>query len=191
MEKKSIFNDIIKPALVLATVALIIGAALVVVYNITKKPEGYIDEEVIIAAQTVLDSEVTNIEADLEQFKDYNVEAVLKANDNDNYAVYLWTKGYGGELKMIVGVDKDLKVIGTEITSMLETAGLGDKTKDPTFQSQYIGKTKGIEAVKSGTASADNQIDAISGATISSKAVTTNVNNALEVVEKIMSEVSE
>lgn len=186
---KNLLRDILKPALVLAIVALVVSAALAVVYNLTKPPEGYIDDSVIEAAKTVLGSEVKKLDTDLERFSDYNVEAVLKSESSDDIAVYLWTKGYGGELKSVVGVGADGKVKGVLITSMQETAGLGDRTKNPEFLEQYIGKTGGIEVGKSGTASG-NKIDAISGATISSKAVTLNVNNALKVFEAVKAEVS-
>ncbi len=186
-KQKSFFNTIIKPALVLATVALIVSAALVIVYNITKQPEGALDESVVTAAQTILNSDVETVDVNLERFAEFNVEGIVRSTASNDVAVYLWTKGYGGELKAVVGINESSEVIGVQITSMMETAGLGDRTKEPEFLEQYVGKTAGVEAVKSGADG--NQIDAISGATISSKAVTANVNNALSVYEQIKSEV--
>ena len=65
---------------------------------------------------------------------------------------------------------------------MSETAGLGAKAKDEAFNGQYDGKKtdKPLEVAK-GSASGDNQILAISGATISSTAVTNGVNAAIDV----------
>ena len=188
VKQKSFFNTIIKPALVLGAVALIVSAALVAVYNVTKQPEGVLDESVVNAAKTVLGTDVKTVDTDLDRFSEFNVEGILKSSSTNDVAVYLWTKGYGGELKAVVGINENAEVIGVEITSMMETAGLGDRTKEPQFLEQYKGKTAGVEAVKSGAAG--NQIDAVSGATISSKAVTTNVNNALSVYEQIKSEVA-
>lgn len=188
MKTNNIFSDIIKPALVLAVVSLVVSSALVIVYNITKKPEGVLDEKVITAAKTVLNSDVEQVNLDLNKYSEYNLKAVIKAKDSDNVAVCLTTKGYGGDIFTVVGIDSEGKVINVQITDMKETAGLGDKTMQPEFLKQYIGKESGITVIKSGASG--NQIDAISGATISSKAVTTGVNNSLEIYKAIKGEVS-
>lgn len=94
------------------------------------------------------------------------------------YCVQVSTNGFGGAISMMVGIDTDCKVTGVEILSMSETAGLGSKASEASFREQYIGKTGTIN-VKSG----DNAITPISGATVTSKAVTLGVNNAIAAVE--------
>lgn len=89
--------------------------------------------------------------------------------------------GYGGEITMIVGVAEDLSVTGVKITAMSETAGLGAKAQESEFLELFKGKKDDISVVK-GSAKAENEIVAISGATITTNAVTDGVKEALELV---------
>ena len=91
------------------------------------------------------------------------------------------TKGYGGQIQLMVGISKEGKLAGIKILSQSETPGLGANATLPSFYEQYKEKpiSKDLEVVKSGT-SEDNQIQALTGATITSKAVTTGVNEAIK-----------
>ena len=93
------------------------------------------------------------------------------------YVVLAEPKGYGGAISLVVGIDNDLTVTGIDITNQSETPGLGANCQNPEFMGQFKGKTSGIAVVK-GTASG-NQIDAITSSTVTSKAVTKGVNDAL------------
>lgn len=87
--------------------------------------------------------------------------------------------GYGGDLQVAVGITKDSVITGFSVVSHSETAGLGSKCTEPEFTSQFANKpAKTLEYTKSG-ATADNQIDAISGATISTNAATEAANAAI------------
>lgn len=106
--------------------------------------------------------------------------------NNEGYAVTVTSsEGYGGDLCVIVGVDPNYNVTKVIISSPFsETKGLGSKAKeDPSFTNQYKGKGGEFEVVK-GKAAGDNEISAISSATITSKAITKCVNAALEVVSE-------
>ncbi len=88
--------------------------------------------------------------------------------------------GYGGDLCVIVGIDRDGKVTKAIISSpFAETAGLGAKAKDADFIDQFKGKSGELNVVKR-EANGENEISAISSATITSNAVTDCVNAALE-----------
>ena len=87
--------------------------------------------------------------------------------------------GYGGEIALTVGVNSDGAVTGITILTINETPGLGMNAKKESFISQFTGKSGSISVVK-GSASGDNEISAITSATITSKAVTSAVNKALE-----------
>ncbi len=100
------------------------------------------------------------------------------------YCVKAEPVGYGGAISMIVGIDADGKVTGVDIVSMSETPGLGAKANEPQFTNGFIGKGAGVKVRKSG-APADDEISAISGATVTSKAVTSGVNAAIAVVESL------
>ncbi len=88
--------------------------------------------------------------------------------------------GYGGDVSFSLGIKNDGTLNGISFTTLNETAGLGQKAKEPKFSSQFTDKKVSgtLEVVKT-TPSSDNQIEAISGATITSRAVTGGANAAL------------
>ena len=94
------------------------------------------------------------------------------------FAVKVAPRGYSGEIVMLVGVDPDLRVKGMKILSQRETPGLGNNVEKPKFQKQFIGKglTDAIEPKK--------DIDAITGATISSRGVCEGVKTVLKDTEQ-------
>lgn len=104
------------------------------------------------------------------------------------YAIKTLPKGYAGKIELIVGISKDGKITGINIGSMKETPGLGTKAAEPKFKDQFNGKptTSELNVVK-GSASGEDQIQAISGATITSKAVTDGVNAAMNVYNSSLS----
>ena len=90
--------------------------------------------------------------------------------------------GFGGSIQITVGLTTDGTVNGVSILSISETAGLGMKAKDdPSWGKQFAGKkVESFSVVKDGSGSGDDaKIDAISGATITSKAVTGAMNSCL------------
>lgn len=91
------------------------------------------------------------------------------------YAVSVSPSGFGGNIDMIVGIGTDGKITGVNITALSETPGLGSRVNDANYLSQYNG-TGGKLALGS-------DIDAISGATISSRSVLAGVNRALAAVD--------
>ena len=107
---------------------------------------------------------------------------VVDGNQTLGYVISASSKkGYGGEIQIAVGITTDGEITGFNVIKHSETAGLGAKAKeDPAFAEQFKGKTanENIEVVKGGGATG-NQIDAISGATITSKAVTGATNAAI------------
>ena len=107
-----------------------------------------------------------------EEDADNELYIILKDGKVFGYCAEVAPNGFGGEIKMMVGVDYEGKVCGANIVSMSETPGLGSRTKEEAwFLEQFVGKS-GELAVGSG-------VDAITGATISSKAVTKGVSDAL------------
>ncbi len=102
-----------------------------------------------------------------------------KHNDKEiGYIVTAEGKGYGGSIWIMVGIDTNYKITDFTILKSHETPGLGDKIKDTWFKSQFVGKTANqIELHKEPT---KEYIQAITGATISSKAITCAMKAALE-----------
>lgn len=107
-------------------------------------------------------------------------------DDSKNVVGYVFTtsaKGYGGDIVTMVGVKADGVVSGLDFLSISETAGLGMNADSDDFKSQFVGKS-GVIGVNKATSS-DTEIQALTGATITSKAVTEAVNIALELYEEV------
>ena len=101
------------------------------------------------------------------------------------YVVPAESKGYGGAIKMLVSVTPQGKIIDFNILDSKETPGLGDNASKDPFKNQFKGKeTKDLEVVKDKT-KVDN-IQAMTGATISSKAVTKGIKEAVEQVTQFV-----
>lgn len=109
-----------------------------------------------------------------------NVAAVYQAGDA-GYVVEVTPSGFGGAIDMVVGVSIDGTVTGVSIVSMSETSGLGANASKDTFRSQYVGLSGELAVNKDG-----GEIDALTGATITSRAVTDGVNTALRVAAELM-----
>lgn len=103
------------------------------------------------------------------------VNAAYNGTELMGYCVQVGPSGFGGVIDMMVGVSTDGSVTGVAILNHGETSGLGTKAMTPEFLSQYVGAT-GKLTVKTG---APTDIDHISGATVSSTAITNGVNIAM------------
>lgn len=93
------------------------------------------------------------------------------------YVLGIQTKGYGGAMKILAAVDTNDILINYTILSHNETPGLGDGAEKPKFRNQFKGKSASqLVVVKSHD---PDKIDAMSGATITSRAVTNAIRNEL------------
>lgn len=119
---------------------------------------------------------------------DETVQEVYKAFDSAGnpmgFCVKTTPNGYGGEIEMIVGVDMNGLVTGVSIVNMSETAGLGTKTKEEEWRNQFKGKGSDV-AVTTSFELAENEVAAVSGATVSSKAVTAGVVAAVNAANQV------
>ena len=116
-----------------------------------------------------------------------SVYEVLVGGENAGYAIKVVASGSQGSIEMMVGVDGEGAVTGVSIVDHAETAGIGTKVmnNEPLSSGtgvldQFIGKSAADGALAVGT-----NVDAISGATVSTKGVTTGVNAALAVAGAI------
>lgn len=108
---------------------------------------------------------------------------VIGLDENSKLAgmVFVTTvKSYGGDLQVMTGVDKDGKVAGIEILQISDTAGLGMNAKKDEFKNRFKGLTEGITVQKNTASAENNEVLALTGATITSKAVTNAVNTAVD-----------
>ena len=110
-----------------------------------------------------------------------NEETVYEALNNGETVGYcvnvISPKGYGGNIEMMIGFDSEFKVLGIEYISMAETPGLGMNAKtDSAFNGQFMGKQ----------AFSDDDLRAMTGATITSKAVNYGVNLASDMIKEAL-----
>ena len=180
-KKESVWKELISPCVVLTVICVVIVALLAVVNSvtleiITKNQQAAASEsrKVVVPAadtfeQVTLDNEIAST---------YSVVDIYKAKNNTGYAITVTSKGYGGEIKFMVGLEPDGKIIAVSVVEQSETPGLGAKIAEDNFTNQYKSKTGGDLLVVKGAATSDKDIVAITGATISSKAATLAVNNA-------------
>jgi electron transport complex protein RnfG len=105
-----------------------------------------------------------------------------KAGETIGYLVSTYGKGYSSYISILVAVRKDLKIKSINILGHAETPGLGDEIERDYFKKQFEGKAlEQIEVVK---AEGTDKIQAISGVTISSRAVTNGVKEAMKLLKE-------
>ena len=124
----------------------------------------------------------TTINANGQKIK---ILSVSEANNGAGWVVETEFSGAQGTLVMMVGVDHDLSCTGISITKHSETSGLGANAASSAevgvnFRSQFIGVLKTVQLKKAG-----GEIDALSGATITSRSVTNAVSAAIQFVEAL------
>ena len=98
------------------------------------------------------------------------VSSVYQAENGGYVVSAVCSEGYGGDVSVMVGINKDLSVHQVRIMSMSETPGLGAKATDEKFTNQYQSLTGSIEVIKN-AAPGGNQIQALSGATVTSRMI--------------------
>lgn len=206
---------IVKDTLILFAITLVAGLGLGFVYNVTSDARAQQQEKTKIAAyesvmpgmdgfETVdfdaaeadkyIKSKISTTESEngISPIKAYNatIDEVVKANDaSGNELGYIVTvtdsEAYGGSLQMTVGIKTDGTVQGISFLSLNETPGLGMKAGEDSFISNFSDKKVDFFKYTKTGASADNEVQAISSATITTNAVVHGVNGAIYCVEYI------
>jgi len=170
-------NQLVRFGIVLGFICLAATFVLAVTYEITKpRIDAELKKEEEDALKTIM--------PDADSFKEKSIEGikyfdVFKKDDLIGYCIRATGNGYNGYIRMIVGIDTDGIIKGIKILEQYETPGLGARIveikrgdKEPHFLKQFVGKSAKTVEVK-------KDIDAITGATISSKAVTDTVNKTV------------
>lgn len=187
-------NKIIKNSIILFIITLIAGVMLGTVYEITKEPRKLQAEKATMKAYKNVfadakgfdkvdydnDSVVKYLQSEGYSSEIATIDGVVAAKDgSDNYIGYVITvtdkKGYGGDITFTIGITSEGIINAISFLTLDETAGMGMKAKDDNFKNQF----KGLNVSEYDTSVdsyAANGIDAISGATITTKAVSNGVN---------------
>ena len=189
-------NNIVKNTLILTAITVVSGLLLGVVYGITKEPIAQAQENTKQEAyRTVLSdaSEFETVEFDADTAASllsengYTSDVITEiaegtdaSGETVGYVISVQSsEAYDGSLSLSVGIASDGTVKGIEMLEISETAGLGMKADEAEFKDQF--KDKNVQKftyTKTGE-DGDDKIDAISGATITTNAVTNAVDSAL------------
>ncbi len=191
-------REMLKNAGILLAITVIAGFVLGAVYQITKEPIALAEEAAAIAAYKEVFDDAADF-SKLEVKADALAQGGIAGSDIDNVFEALGSdgtllgyvlvvtnhEGYGGDIQFTVGVANDGTVNGISILSIAETPGLGMEAES-VLKPQYAGKNVAQFVVTKTGASSDEQIDAISGATITSDAVTNGVNAGLYYFQNVL-----
>ncbi len=199
-------KKIIKEALALVLITFVAVLLLAVAYEVTKEPIQAAKEQekidsyraVLAGAETfesvdeaicsswaspvegtaILEANVAK-NADGDELSAMGVTGIYKDQGGKGYVVSAANKGYGGEIVLSIGILPDGTISGVKVTSMSETVGLGAECQNEEWVSQFAGiQASEVRWTKSGKTAPD-EIDAISSATKTTRAVTGAVNGAL------------
>ncbi len=176
-------DNIIKNAIILFLITVIAGGLLGITYEVTKEP---IKVQQKIKKEEALQSVIpkASFEEMSVDLADYpNISSVYEATIDGQIAGYAFEliapEGYGGDIQLMAAIGADGLVKGIDVIKHAETPGLGAKADEPEFKSNFVDKPAAQLNVVKGDAANDNDIVSISGATITSRAVTNVVNDAI------------
>lgn len=203
-------NKLFKDIVIFVMITIVAGFSLAAVNSVTKGPIAKQNELIIQNSyRTVFDEGHKFINnKKLDQLVKNSSEILKKSNldfgengivINDILVAYsknekiighvikVTTKdGYGGNIDLVVGIDLNNSITGIEIITIDETVGLGMNAKNESFKNQYYHKNANYFTITKTGKQADNEIDALSGATITSKAFNNAVNGAITINKEIM-----
>ncbi|HKL98959.1 MAG TPA: FMN-binding protein [Mobilitalea sp.] len=200
--KKEKKGTLIKDAMALFTVTLVAALALTFVYEMTKAPIAEQQElkkesaYQAVYADTVaeIDEELTASakETDLgglnSVYKNVTIDEISKVFDSKEnhigYIVQVGSKGYKDTISLMFGYSLEGEIQSLEFLSLNETAGLGMNASEPEFLNQFNGKSVNPLLVTKTGATEDNQIDALSSATITTNAIVNAVNAGIDFLQQ-------
>lgn len=178
-------RDIVKLGLILLIVTAVSAGALSVTNDITKD----IIEEKAIEANLAYMREILPDADDFKVVEDPAVADIdeveeayeaIKGGDTSGYVIKTKTQGYGGDVIILTGINIDGTVAGIRVASQSETPNLGTKIAEDEFGSQF----EGLAAEKELKLNED--VDQVTGATISSRAAINGVNASIRLFENVL-----
>lgn len=169
-------KDIIKPIAVLAGICLVVTALLAYTNLVTSPIISAAEQKAAEEARAEVLSEADSFEKLDAELPEGVIEA-YKAANGTGYVFTVTSKGYGGEIRLICGIKSDGSIEAVKTLKHSETSGIGSKVVDnnSNYRENYYGKTE------------DNyeSVDAVTGATISSKAYKKAIGTAFEAYDTV------
>lgn len=172
------FKNVGVPALILFVICVIVTALLGTTNELTKD---------IIAETNAANAAKTRmiVLPDAKDFEEADGYFIGKNGGEDvGYVFTTESGGYGGKVKVMTGIGSDGMIKGVAIISHSETPGLGANCTKDSFKDMYKQPAKQLTVVKN-KAAAEGEIEAMTGATITTNAVTNAVNEAVSQYEKV------
>ena len=182
-------SEIITPTAVLAIICVVVTLALSSTNLLTAgKIEALAIETQNKAMEKLIEADEYHELPATTSFGDITYYAAIKGGDTVGCIFVTEANGYGGVVSVMTAVDMEGKIIAVEILAASdETPGLGQNVTKPNWYAQFAGLKDDITVIKGGSANQENnEVNAVTGATISSKAVTTAVNQALDYAQEII-----
>lgn len=180
-------NKVVQMLLVLTSIGIISGGLLAVV-------SGWADPLIAANQKAATEAAIFRVLPDGKKYQQVeNVGFELYKVNNENnqstgYAIVYEGNGFSGKIRLIAGLSEDLnKIFAIEILDQIETPGLGTKITEKPFTDQFVQlqTTPNIAWVKGEKADKPNEIQTITGATISSKAVVEILNDGINRLKKL------
>ncbi len=190
-------DNLFVPALILCLICLVTTGLLALTFSVTQAAR---DEQAMITAnanrkqlmpEAATFEPAKNLEAAALEFPGLLEAYTAKdAGGNDLGCLLVSeSRGYGNQVPVMLAIDLTGKITGLKILENDETPGLGKKVEQVSFYGQFQNQNTGKDFSVKSTDSDHTKIDAVSGATISSRAVTEAVNIAVQYYRKSMTEV--
>ena len=205
--RKPVWTKFPKPAIILTAITLIAGIALSGVFGLTKdsieaqkaakERESYVavcpdaktfeTTDAITAALEELGEDTYGSDFGRVNIKD----AVIAKDDAGNIVGYVVSvtshDGFDGDITLSLGISADGSTTGISFTELNETAGMGMRADEPEFKEQFDGRAVSRFTLnKAGGSTAEDEINSVSGASITSGAVVNAVNAGLDFCENVM-----
>lgn len=181
MKSESTVKFVLRLTLTLLIITSVVAALLAVVNGITAPVIAAANEEKI---QQAIEMVLPGGGEPMDVPEGFPLVSAAYASET-GYALQVTPSGFGDTITMMVGVDKDGNVLKISIISHSETAGLGavaaaSTSAGESFRSQFVGMSGNVSVAKDG-----GEVEAITGATITSRAICEGVNAALEFVASL------
>lgn len=170
-------KEILRPTAVLFIICVVVAAALAGTNMLTADRIAQLEAENAEASRKI-------VLPAAEEFTSQDNDAYYTGEAGGETVGYVFetgSSGYGGTVKVMTGIDTEGNITGVVILSHDETPGLGANATKPDFLNQYLqpAPEDGLDVIKYQTP-AEGQIEAMTGATVTSTAVTDAVNQAIE-----------
>ncbi len=169
MDKQKIWSDFLKPVVILTVICIVTSALLALTNEVTAPIilQSEIDSANAQRAELLPADGFTEIESTIE-----GVTQIYKADGDMGYVITAGANGYNGNVPVMVAFDTKGKILGVSYLPNSETPGFGQKVREDDFQLQFSGMDAQPLTL--------SDIDAVSGATVSSSAAVTALNKAIE-----------